>query len=556
MSKNIINVDSLNKYHQGLKVTYLDPLEKKIDGFESGDKFLNEVTRLDEKIDESVGVINSQLEHIEDNIVIINNLMTISTINEKIKNGGTIIFKNGTYLINKGETIRVASNSKIYFEPNAILKYNDLTSTHYNILTIHECKNVLIEDVNITGCRDEHIGEEGEWGHGISITSSKNIKIIRPYIEKTWGDGIYIGYLWDETEPVNITKNIQILDSHIYRCSRNGIALCSGDDILIDRALIEEVDRCFPKAGIDIEPECNDTSIVHIGNVTLKNITTVKNDVGIGFITSKNFAGCQNTNINIYNHINYDSMAVAVWWEGGTPHKFFIDGAKYYNTPNIAIQIDRSTMNSLLSFNNIDIIDKTRSSVGGDYAMHSAILVTGNSSDVDYGNLKFKNINIDTSNCAYHFSNIIAFENAIGNIENFSYKNITIDNVNSVGESDGSYRLSRIDASTLKVKNCNNTIVSNYYTRTLNRDLYTNFTYPVLSEWSNFYIDSSAIDGVYTVCALSNSDNFSVNIKPVSPVVFTNKKSYYILRLGEIRFYKKGNNITFLNTAINGGFID
>ena len=67
MSKNIINVDSLNKYHQGLKVTYLDPLEKKIDGFESGDKFLNEVTRLDEKIDESVGVINSQLEHIENN---------------------------------------------------------------------------------------------------------------------------------------------------------------------------------------------------------------------------------------------------------------------------------------------------------------------------------------------------------------------------------------------------------------------------------------------------------------------------------------------------------
>ena len=68
MSKNIINVDSLNKYHQGLKVTYLDPLEKKIDGFESGDKFLNEVTRLDEKIDENVGTINSQLAHITLNI--------------------------------------------------------------------------------------------------------------------------------------------------------------------------------------------------------------------------------------------------------------------------------------------------------------------------------------------------------------------------------------------------------------------------------------------------------------------------------------------------------
>ena len=82
MSKNIINVDSLNKYHQGLKVTYLDPLEKKIDGFESGDKFLNEVTRLDEKIDESVGIINSQFEHIKKKEFV--SIMDYGAIGDKI----------------------------------------------------------------------------------------------------------------------------------------------------------------------------------------------------------------------------------------------------------------------------------------------------------------------------------------------------------------------------------------------------------------------------------------------------------------------------------------
>ena len=68
--------------------------------------------------------INTQLAQIENNIIVINNSMSISDINTKLSNGGTFLFKEGTYFLNKDESIIVTSNSRLIFEPNAIIKYN------------------------------------------------------------------------------------------------------------------------------------------------------------------------------------------------------------------------------------------------------------------------------------------------------------------------------------------------------------------------------------------------------------------------------------------------
>ena len=136
MSKNIINVDSLNKYHQGLKVTYLDPLEKKIDGFESGDKFLNEVTRLDEKIDKNVGAINSQLEHNENKLNVVSNLGVVVSTSEEliqaIKNKAPKIWLNqfSNYVIDEPLTIE----SEIEGNRQRILVKNTITTTNKTIL--------------------------------------------------------------------------------------------------------------------------------------------------------------------------------------------------------------------------------------------------------------------------------------------------------------------------------------------------------------------------------------------------------------------------------------
>lgn len=68
MSKNIINVDNLRNYHEGLKKFHIDPLEQKIKDFVSGDVYLNELDKTNQKVneqEEKISVLDSQMEHIE-----------------------------------------------------------------------------------------------------------------------------------------------------------------------------------------------------------------------------------------------------------------------------------------------------------------------------------------------------------------------------------------------------------------------------------------------------------------------------------------------------------
>ena len=187
MSKNIINVDSLNKYHQGLKVTYLDPLEKKIDGFESGDKFLNEVTRLDEKIDENVGTINSQLEQKAN----INNLPFIDILSYGIKGDGTDSVKQIqdalSLAVSKNKYIKFPSKGYFYIDDTLTIPKGANIDFNYSIIetlsdidvpAIHindndvNISNLYLKEQNAFGSDSVGVLVEGE---GLSFIKLKNI---------------------------------------------------------------------------------------------------------------------------------------------------------------------------------------------------------------------------------------------------------------------------------------------------------------------------------------------------------------------------------------------
>ena len=395
--------------------------------------------------------INKQLTQIENNIIVLNSDMTTSEINEKLKNGGTFLFKGGYYLLDKGESIIVASNSRLIFEPNAIVKYNYNQSTNYTILDINGCENVIIEDAHLIGCRDTHAGSEGEWGYGIGLTASKNIKIIRPRIEKTWGDGIYIGYKWTEKNPSFITSNIEILNPYIYKCSRNGISVCSVNNLLIDKAWIEGIDRTYPMAGIDIEQECGTESLIHMSNITINNLTTKDNPAGIGIIMSAGERGCTGCKISINNHINYGGTAISMWDDGGYEYEFSVNGATYYDTPHIAISASSCGLASRKTFSDIKIIGKTKNSAGSDYSMHSAIILALNK-DGDFGNFLFRNILIDTTGYAYEFSNPFSVVKSGDNTVSSQIKNINIENLRTSGFEAPMY-LTHADLNTFKANN-------------------------------------------------------------------------------------------------------
>ena len=93
----------------------------------------------DSELEKNLEQTNAQLSNIKDNIIVITNNLTVDEINEKLSFGGTFLFKNGDYLLNKGEKILPTSNSRLIFEPNSWLIYNDFSSTQYFMLEIYNC---------------------------------------------------------------------------------------------------------------------------------------------------------------------------------------------------------------------------------------------------------------------------------------------------------------------------------------------------------------------------------------------------------------------------------
>nr|DAW90354.1 MAG TPA: K5 LYASE [Caudoviricetes sp.] len=227
--------------------------------------------------DECVAILNEMAldgrlqalveEAITGNIIVVPS-MTVAQINDKIKNGGTILIKSGDYYLTSSESIEVKDNSHVIFEDGAVLRQQTVNATHYEMIDLRHVKNITLERPVCIGERPLHEGTDGEWGHGIAVHDCKNVTILDARVEETWGDGIYIGLPYNESYQYK-NDNIKIIRPIIKHCSRNGISVTSSLDVLIDSPYIYKVDRTAPQSGIDIEPEYSSPSGVFLGRVRL-----------------------------------------------------------------------------------------------------------------------------------------------------------------------------------------------------------------------------------------------------------------------------------------------
>lgn len=199
-----------------------------------------------------------------------------------------------------GTGLTLKDNSVIYFlkQSKLILKENALTN--YEVLKIHNLKNVTIYNPNIYGDRNKHTGTKGEWGMGISIKSSSDVTIYNPVIQNCWGDGIYIGN--DKISPVDIT----IKGGYINNNRRNGISIISGKNIKISDVAISNTNGTLPMSGIDVEPN-NNSNILE--EINLDNIYTFNNaENGIGVILIYLIGEKQKeVSLNINSHVDEKS---------------------------------------------------------------------------------------------------------------------------------------------------------------------------------------------------------------------------------------------------------
>jgi len=196
--------------------------------------------------DDRIGIQNAI--NYSGEIQFLNKTYAIDCVDELIINDD--IHKYPTY--NGGITI--PSNKIINGLENTILKCISNSSSNYNIFRLCQVDNVKINNIKFLGDKDTHTGTSGEWGHDIMILNSSNIEINNCNIEKAWGDGVYVGVLYNN-EIIKQTKNIKIKNCLINDNRRNGIATCSVDSITIENNEISNHIGTNPKAGIDVESE-------------------------------------------------------------------------------------------------------------------------------------------------------------------------------------------------------------------------------------------------------------------------------------------------------------
>ncbi|HUH52334.1 MAG TPA: right-handed parallel beta-helix repeat-containing protein [Flavobacterium sp.] len=183
-----------------------------------------------------------------------------------------VILPNHSIYINK-TGISLRNNSLLIGQKDTQLIMLPNDEIDSAVIKIENVEHVTIKGLRIVGDRDTRIHPiVGEWGHGVVIRNCSDILLDGLKIEKTIGDGVYIGQLDDLA-----SKNIYVKNTVIDQVMRNGVSITSGRNIMLYNLFIANTHGTNPMCGIDIEPNSNRD---FIENIFIVNTITYNNKVG------------------------------------------------------------------------------------------------------------------------------------------------------------------------------------------------------------------------------------------------------------------------------------
>ena len=216
-------------------------------------------------------------------------------IQDYLNQGGHIYFEKGTYYVNDDALI-IPSHSHVTAHPKAVIKKIPTEKGNYQVFNLRNVENITLDGLHVEGDKYNHLDTTGEWGHGISVARSKNIKIINSSINKMWGDGIYVGE--GDYAGGFPCENIRILNNNTSDNSRNGISITHANNVIVDGNTSNYNDRTAPRSGIDLEPN-GDLSCV---DIKITNNTCNNNNGGILLYKSTDVLVSGNTIIDNEKH--------------------------------------------------------------------------------------------------------------------------------------------------------------------------------------------------------------------------------------------------------------
>ena len=150
--------------------------------------------------------------------------------------------------------MKVNSNTEVKFDCTIRLNTNDFTN--YRLISITNKDNVYVHGSGrIIGDVDGKTIGTGEWGHGITIIDSRNIKIEGITIEKCWGDGIYIGQ--SVADATYYSEDVIVRNVVCDYNRRQGMSITTAYNLLVDNCQFTNtgmIKGTPPAFGVDVEP--------------------------------------------------------------------------------------------------------------------------------------------------------------------------------------------------------------------------------------------------------------------------------------------------------------
>lgn len=226
-------------------------------------------------------------------------------LQKAIDDNSVVLFPTGKYYTTG---LKLRSNSTVIFARGSELILIPSSRERYEILAITGVENVVVYNPRIKGDLRSRKALKGEWGFGIDIRGSRNIKVYSPYITDCLGDGIVISKsskgLNKQLKLYN-TSNILIEDAYIDYMGRNGISIIGVNGLKVIEPIITNIFKRSPMSGIDIEP---DNPSYELNNIIIESPFTFNNMDGV-MISLRKLVSTKTKEVNIHvkNHVDVES---------------------------------------------------------------------------------------------------------------------------------------------------------------------------------------------------------------------------------------------------------
>ncbi|RPE09716.1 right-handed parallel beta-helix repeat-containing protein [Chitinophaga lutea] len=180
--------------------------------------------------------------------------------------GGIVRVRTGNYYIDADTTIRMKNNVTLYmYDTTRKLIVRPTASTRYHAILVEFVDNVSIFGGRIVGDRDIHTGTTGEWGMGIAIYGSTNVKVNRTYISNCWGDGVVVGGRKNGGVTV-VSRDVILKRVTSTNNRRQALTIGGVNGLEVDSCVLTYTNGTAPQDGIDIEPDSDTAQYVYIKN--------------------------------------------------------------------------------------------------------------------------------------------------------------------------------------------------------------------------------------------------------------------------------------------------